>query len=72
MKELLFNYFQEQAKAITFEKILLNFGISLLLALVIYVSYRFAHSGPVYSARFNVSLVMLTLVTTLVMTVIGN
>ncbi|MEG1863299.1 MAG: DUF4956 domain-containing protein [Oscillospiraceae bacterium] len=72
MKELLFNYFQEQAKAITFEKILLNFGISLLLALVIYVSYRFSHSGPVYSARFNVSLVMLTLVTTLVMTVIGN
>ncbi|MEG2000665.1 MAG: DUF4956 domain-containing protein [Evtepia sp.] len=72
MKDLLFNYFQEQAKAVTLKAILLNFGIAVLLGLVIYVSYRFSHSGPVYSARFNVSLVMLTIVTTLVMTVIGN
>ena len=34
-------------------------------------SYRFSHSGALYSGKFNVSL-MLTLVTTLVMCVIGN
>lgn len=72
MKELLFNYFNTQTVAMSFDRVLLNFFISVLLGIVIYVSYRFSHSGPVYSARFNVSLVMLTLITTLVMAVIGN
>ncbi|HPR90062.1 MAG TPA: DUF4956 domain-containing protein [Oscillospiraceae bacterium] len=72
MKELLFDYFSAETSEITFQVILLNFLISTLMGLIIYVSYRFSHSGPVYSARFNVSLVMLTIVTTLVMAVIGN
>lgn len=72
MKELLFNYFTQQTSEMTFRMVLLNFLIATLLGLIIYVSYRFSHSGPVYSARFNVSLVMLTIVTTLVMAVIGN
>lgn len=72
MKEWLFNYFSEQASVLSFDRILLNFCVAGLIALVIYVSYRFSHSGPIYSARFNVSLVMLTLITTLVMVVIGN
>jgi uncharacterized membrane protein YhiD involved in acid resistance len=40
--------------------------------MLIYVSYKFSHAGAVYSTRFNVSLVKLTLITTLVMNVIGN
>ena len=35
-------------------------------------AYRFSHSGAVYSARFNVSLLMMTLITTMIMNVIGN
>ena len=72
MKELLFNYFTQQAGKLTFEVILLNFVMATIMGLIIHVSYRFSHSEPVYSARFNVSLVMLTIVTTLVMAVIGN
>lgn len=72
MKDWLFDYFTGQASMMSFDRILLNFCIATLIGLVIYVSYRFSHSGPVYSARFNVSLVMLTLITTLVMVVIGN
>ena len=57
---------------LTVVDILANMTVALLLALLIFVTYRVSHTGEVYSARFNVSLVMLTLVTTMVMNVIGN
>jgi uncharacterized membrane protein YhiD involved in acid resistance len=56
----------------TLEKLLTNFAVALILSFVIFLSYRIAFSGDVYSSRFNVSLVMLTLVTTIIMTVIGS
>ena len=72
MKEQLINYLVTSTGALTIEDILLNFFVSSVIGLVIFLSYRISHSGASYSARFNVSLVMLTLVTTLVMNVIGN
>lgn len=72
MKETLLNYLQGQGGVLSLQGILLSFFMALVLGMVIYLSYRFSHSGAVYSARFNVSLVMLTIVTTLVMNVIGN
>lgn len=72
MKEQLFNYLNGSAKALTINDILINFLVAVILGMVIYISYRLSHSGAVYSARFNVSLVMLTLITALVMNVIGN
>ncbi|MDL2288092.1 DUF4956 domain-containing protein [Oscillospiraceae bacterium OttesenSCG-928-F05] len=72
MKELLVNLLGSNTGALTLEDILLNFLVAVLLGIVIYCSYRFSHSSAVYSARFNVSLLMLTLTTTLVMNVIGN
>lgn len=72
MKEQLMNYFSSNTGALTLEDIILNFLVASVLSVVIYLSYRLAHSGASYSAKFNVSLVMLTLVTTLVMNVIGN
>lgn len=72
MKNQLMNYFESNGGALTLEDILLNFLIASILAVVIFLSYRLSHSGASYSGRFNVTLVMLTLVTTLVMNVIGN
>lgn len=72
MKDQLMNYFESKAGVLTLEDILLNFLIASILASVIFLSYRLTHSGVSYSGRFNVTLVMLTLVTTLVMNVIGN
>lgn len=72
MKEQLFQYLSSNSGALTIEDILLNFLGASIIALLIYVTYKISHSGAVYSVRFNVSLVMLTLVTTLVMNVIGN
>ncbi len=72
MKEVIVQLAQTAESNLTVEQICLNFVVALLLGLVIYVSYRFSHSGAVYSARFNTSLLMLTLITTLIMNVIGN
>ena len=72
MKEQLMNYFSANTGALTLQDMILNFLVAAALGAVIYLSYRISHSGASYSARFNVSLLMLTLVTTLVMNVIGN
>lgn len=44
----------------------------MILGGVIYLSYYFTHAGGVYSKKFNVSLITLTVLTATVMTVIGN
>lgn len=72
MKEVLFELLSGNQGALTVQDILLNFLIAGVLGLIIYLSYRISHSNGVYSTKFNVSLVMLTLITTLVMNVIGN
>lgn len=72
MKEFMLQYSQEVVQELTVEQIVLNMAVALVLGLVIFVSYRFSHSGAVYSAKFNVSLLMMTLVTTMIMNVIGN
>jgi uncharacterized membrane protein YhiD involved in acid resistance len=72
VKEILNDYLNAQTGVFTVQDVILRFVVAILLGVVIYISYRFSFSGAVYSARFNVSLVMLTLVCTLVMSVIGN
>lgn len=72
MKEQLMNYMSMNTGALTLQDVLLNFLVAAVIGVVIFLSYRLSHAGAAYSARFNVSLVMLTLVTTLVMNVIGN
>ena len=72
MKEMLLKYLQEGNSSMSTEQVLLNFLVSIILSIVIYLSYRYSHSKAVYSQRFNVSLSMLTIVTTMVMNVIGN
>lgn len=71
MNELLNNIF-ETTGVLTFEQIVINIVMALILGLFIYLSYMYTHSGTIYSSKFNVSLVMLTLVTAIIMTVIQN
>ena len=70
-RDLLY-YIANHGGSLTPQEILINFLAALAAGLIIFLSYRFSHSGAVYSARFNVSLWMLTMVTTMVMCVIGN
>lgn len=72
MKEILYNSLLNNTNGLTITDVIINFVAAAIIAVLIYISYRTSHSGPVYSERFNVSIVMLTLVTTLVMNVIGN
>ena len=71
MKELLYQALAEQG-VLSIPQMLLNFSAACVLCLVLFVSYGISHSTVVYSRRFAVSLVQMTLVTTMVMCVIGN
>lgn len=72
MKDKILEYLQVSTNQLSTENIIIGFVAAVIIAIVIFVSYRFSHSSAVYSAKFNVSLVMLTIVTTLIMSVIGN
>ena len=54
------------------EDIILRISVSALLGMMVFLSYRLSHSGTVYSAKFNITLLTLTVLTATVMTVIGN
>lgn len=46
--------------------------IAFIVAMIIYLTYKNTYTGVMYNPRFNVSLVMITLITTIVMVVIGS
>ena len=71
MKSQIFNLIKEQS-ALSWEQIAANILVSGILGLLIFVSYAISHRGTIYSKKFNVSLVLLTVLTSMVMTVIGN
>lgn len=72
MKELILQNLSWNLSTLSIQDVIMNYLVALILGIIIYISYRYSHSGVVYSNRFNVSLIMLTVVTTLVMNVIGN
>ena len=58
--------------ALSTEMIIMRVIMSIFFGLVIYTSYKMTHTGAIYSKKFNITLVTLTILTTMVMTVIGN
>ena len=58
--------------ALSTEMIVMRVIMSIFFGLVIFISYKMTHSGAIYSKKFNITLVTLTILTTMVMTVIGN
>lgn len=71
MKQYLYDLVQ-QVEALDAAQLAVHVIMAVVLGFVIYVSYYVAHAGTVYSRKFNVSLVVLTVLTATVMTVIGN
>ena len=71
MRSQIFNLIKEQS-TLTWEQIAANIIVSGILGFLIFVSYMISHRGTIYSKKFNVSLVVLTVLTSMVMTVIGN
>lgn len=58
--------------ALSLDDVIMRIGFSMVMGLVIYVSYWLTHIGSIYSKKFNVTLFTLTVLTAMVMTVIGN
>ena len=54
------------------QTIILRMAVATLVGFLIYLSYMISHEGSIYSRKFNVSLMALTVITTAVMIVIGN
>lgn len=71
MKSYLYEMFSKST-TLTFEQITVQILAALVIGIIIYISYYISHAGTIYSKKFNVSLVMLTVLTSMVMTVIGN
>ncbi|MDO4316169.1 MAG: DUF4956 domain-containing protein [Oscillospiraceae bacterium] len=71
MKETIFQLLKDQGD-LTWEQIVTRIAMTVLLGLVIFVSYYISHRGTIYSRKFNVSLVILAVLTGTVMIVIGN
>lgn len=71
MRSQIFNLIKEQT-TLSWEQILANILVAGIMGFLIFVSYHISHRGTIYSKKFNVSLVVLTVMTAMVMTVIGN
>ena len=71
MKKVLEALSEMQAK-MPIETVFLVLIIAFIVAMIIYLTYKNTYTGVMYNPRFNVSLVMITMVTTIVMVVIGS
>lgn len=71
MKEYIYQILQD-AGSLTVQDILVRLVMGFIVGLFIMLSYKISHSGTIYSQKFNVSLFILTILSTMVMTVIGN
>lgn len=72
MKEQLYQLFQNSSVSVSLDDLVLRVFASVVLGLVIFVSYWISHAGTIYSQKFNINLITLTVLTATVMTVIGN
>ena len=71
MKKLLLEMLEGSGE-LDLQSIVLRLAAATLIAVFIYISYMLSHEGSIYSKKFNVSLMTLTILTGTVMTVIGN
>ncbi len=71
MKKYILDIF-DKTNALSPQNIILHLVVASIIGCFIFLSYRLSHNGSIYSKKFNVSLIMLTVLTATVMTVIGN
>ena len=71
MRKLLFEMLENTGQ-LDVKTISLRLAVAAVIAFFIYISYMLSHEGSIYSRKFNVSLMALTVITTTVMIVIGN
>jgi len=68
----LYKYLLDNSNLYTLETIAFNMAITTVLAMFMFFIYRITFSGVLYSLSFNVSLVIIAMITSMVIMVIGN
>jgi len=68
----LISYIQSANAALTAWQVITNMFVTLIVATFIYWVYKKTYSGVVYSRSFNVTIILTTMVTAMVMMVIGT
>ena len=58
--------------SLNFNIILLNNAVVLVMAFFLMFVYKLTYAGPAYSRKFNISIGMITIITTMIMSVISN
>lgn len=71
MRETIYEALQ-QTGSLAIQDIVARLLMSVIMGIFIAISYKISHTGTLYSRKFNVSLFTLAILTTMVMTVIGN
>ena len=71
MNRILLELFENTGQLLP-QDIILRLVMATVIAVFIFISYALSHEGSIYSKKFNVSLMTLTIITTTVMIVIGN
>lgn len=72
MKNYLFNLLYESTTAVSPIDALESMGMALVLGIIVCITYKVTYSGVSYSKKFNISLIMLSLITTMVMNILGS
>jgi len=71
-KENLLNLLINGTSTFTIETILINMSMSIILSIYIYFIYKKSYNGVVYSQNFNLTIVMISLITSIIMMLIGS
>ena len=71
MKKVLETLVQMQVK-MPIQTVVMVLLVAFMVSLIIYLTYKNTYTGVMYNPRFNVSLIMITMITTIVMVVIGS
>lgn len=72
MKEFLYNMLYENSTTVSPMFVVQNMAVALILALIVCATYKMTYSGVSYSKKFNTSLLMMSLITTMVMNILGS
>jgi hypothetical protein len=72
MTDRIFESLNQILPTITFFEVFINIGVAFLFGLLIATLYRYTHLGYSYSADFVTTLIIITMVTAIVIMVIGN
>lgn len=71
-KKELVSYLLAQNMTLSLSQVTISLMIAVLLSLLLYYIYRRTFSGIVYSKNFNITLILIAIVTTVAMIAIGN